>query len=224
MKTNRNYITTKELENILGITITDEQDAIKKLNIAEQIIDDYVKFQDRSIKYDITGIATGGTTTTLIDTNTDSHLIQNDDGFLAYMTLQIVSGTNAGESRIVYSSEKTTGTITVTVPFSEAVDSTSVYLLKQVGKFPRVNDYHFSDSLQTYYKYIIPEVKSAVAYQYEYISEQGESFFTGAGDIFESESIGNYSYKLKDGNISKIVSSTSKILLSGIRNIKGKMV
>lgn len=72
----------------------------------------------------VTGTASAGTTTTLVDAS----LSQADDYWVPGM-LVITSGTNSGDYREVSDFVNSTSTLTVRVPFPSAIDSSSAYTL-----------------------------------------------------------------------------------------------
>jgi hypothetical protein len=140
MPSRRNYVTRSQVEEFSDITITDTAEADDQISMAEELIDSYVGSQDRFIAYKVTGKATEGTTTTLIDTSADGNISSGDDGWLTHCELHIIAGTNAGEKRFISAHDVSTSTVTVDAAFSSAIDSTSVYRITQVAKFPRKRD------------------------------------------------------------------------------------
>jgi len=80
--------------------------------------------------------ATGGTTTTLIDTVT---LTQADD-FYNGMIIEITSGPGIGEARLITDFVQSTNTITVLTAFSTAITSSSVYTIENL-QWDAVDDY-----------------------------------------------------------------------------------
>ena len=199
-RSRRQYCTIAELENYADIDVTDDNEAYDQISQAEAIVDAYVGRISKHIRDEFVGKATGGTTTTLIDTSDDSH-IYNDfgDNYFTFCELQIIGGTNAGQSRPITGYDKSAGQVTVDYAFSSAIDSTSVYRIHQIGKFPRNCDY---DSLTengevTYYKWIPEEIKQATLAQVAYIVELGPSFLNSDASDKISEGIGDYNYQKK---------------------------
>jgi hypothetical protein len=225
MASRRKYLTAAELEEYADIAISDQTEADDQISQAEELIDSYVGFQVKSVSSKFVGQATSGTTTTLVDISDDSPL-NYQDNYLSYCEVEIVAGTNAGERRSISSSAIATKSITVSPAFSSAIDSTSVYRIRQLGKFPRISDMFSMNNDSTgipFYAKSIPEaVKRAVAAQMQYVVEKGDEFFTGATDD-ESESIGDYSHNMKT-DVNRLIAPKARMLLSGIRNIKGKMI
>jgi hypothetical protein len=224
MASRRKYLTAAELEEYADIAISDQTEADDQISQAEELIDSYVGFQVKSVSSKFVGQATSGTTTTLVDISDDSPLNYNDN-YLSYCEVEIVAGTNAGERRSISSSAIATKSITVSPAFTSAIDSTSVYRIRQLGKFPRICDMFTLNNDATglpFYAKSIPEpVKRAVAAQMQYVVEKGDEFFSGATDD-ESESIGDYSHNMKK-DVNRLIAPKARMLLSGIKNIKGSM-
>jgi len=219
IETKRGYVTKAEVETYCDINILDDTEAIERIEMAEEIIDEYVGFQRKFLQYDYYGIAESGTTTTLTDTSNDSTINALSENMLSYSVLEIISGTNAGESRIITGSS-TAGVVTVNSAFTSAIDSTSVYRIYQLGKFPRESDYQMVDSI--YYKYIIEKVKKATLAQVKYMIEMGDDFFTSGSDKV-NENIDGYSYTVKDGT-RRLVAPKARDYLHGIMNRKGTLI
>ncbi len=219
METKRGYITKAEVESYCDIAITDDDEAIERMELAEEIIDKYVGFQNSFMRYEISGKASDGTTTTLVDENVNSQIKVTTENWLTYCILEIIGGTNAGESRMI-TANSTSGTITVHKAFTSAIDNTSVYRIYQLAKFPRTQDATLVNSI--YYKYIPEMVKKACLAQVQYMIEMGDDFFNSGADK-ESENIDGYSYKVKDGT-RRMISPKAKDYLHGIMNRKGILI
>lgn len=71
---------------------------------------------------EVSGTADSGDATTLVDTD----LVTTDDEYNGCW-LHIISGTNAGEWRLISDSEASSDTLTVSVAFTSAINDTSVY-------------------------------------------------------------------------------------------------
>lgn len=116
--------TSASVDNILGVmaeTITADATAVTKGLVYDNPFNVYrVTFKDHK-----DGTATGGSTTTLIDTNlaTSSNDVWN--GALLY----IYDGAGKGSVRTVSDYDGATDTLTVVDPFPEAIDTTSKYIL-----------------------------------------------------------------------------------------------
>jgi len=223
MASRRRYTTNTEISEYADIIIDDSDEADDQISQAEEMIDAYVGFQNKHIKVKYKGLATDGTTTTVIDTSSDTPLNYNENYF-NYCEVEVVAGTNEGETRQITSSDKSANSITVNEAFSAVIDSTSVYIIRQLGKFPRVRDVFANtvDGESIYYKSIPEAVKRAVAAQLQYIIEKGAEFFTGATDK-DSEKIADYTYSVKP-NTERLIAPKARLLLQGIMNRKGVLI
>jgi len=219
IETKRGYITEAELESYADIAVTDSDEAIERMNIAEELIDRYVGFQNSFMRYDIVGTASAGTTLTLTDTNSGSQINSTTENRFSYCMLEIIGGTNAGQSRTIISNT-TTGVLTVESEFSSAIDNTSVYRIYQLAKFPRSQDYKLVNSI--YYKFIPEAVKNATLAQVEYMIEMGDDFFISGVDK-KDENIDGYSYNIPK-NVKRMIAPKSRMYLKGIFNRKGKLL
>lgn len=219
-KTLRQYLTESEADSILEIT-----EPILKL--AEELIDIYVAYVEKHVNSISRGIATGGSKTTLIDTSGDSPLSLNS-GYFERCVLQIIGGTNKGEVRFISGYDKDQQKITLSEQFTNSIDTTSVYKIYQLARFPRNCDVEVitNNGDSVYYKDIPEKVRRAVIFQCEYIIEQGDSFFSSGSDIV-SETIDDYSYKVSDSisksSIERLISPKARtILATGIRKKVGR--
>lgn len=209
----RNYLTIEEVEEYADIVINDNAEGLDRIRQAEEFIDSYVGFQDQFLKGKYSGNADSGSQNTLVD----SELSTYQDGFFLGATLEIVAGTNAREKRRITDFSKSSNQITVESNFSNPIDNTCVYIIYQVGKFPRVKDI-ISENNKIYP--VIPEaVKRATAAQLQYMIEKGDDFFVGATD-FDSESLDGYSYSTSQKS-KRLIAPKARLLLKGIYNIKG---
>lgn len=220
IETRRGYITKVEVESYCDIAITDSDEAIERMELAEELIDQYVGFQNKFLRYEVDGIATSGTTTTLIDTSGDSLLGSSVDGRYEYCTIQVLSGTNAGEERLIIGHDVSESKITVHEAFSSAIDDTSVYRIYQLAKFPRAKDVKIIDNV--FYKYIPEQVKKATLAQVDYMLEMGDDFFNSTVDK-NSENIDGYDYEIPQ-SVNRLISPKSREYLRGIYNIKGTLL
>jgi len=220
--TRRGYLSQKELKQFANIVVNDSDEATDIISQAEEIIDAFIKRADKFIPREKNGKATGGSTTTLIDTSNDSPFSQDDD-YYKNCEVEILGGTNVGERRRVSDYDKSSQTITVDSAFTAAIDATSVFQIYQLGFFPRVKDVWHNDSV--YYKRIPEAIKRATAAQVEYIIEKGNSFFKGGGDL-ESESIDDYSYQKAKGStgIRAMIAPKARMFLKGFVNRIGVLV
>lgn len=114
------------------------------------------------------GTASDGTTTTIVDpwrqdaNTTIWHGRFEPDHYFDGMTVTITAGTNFGESRTVLDFDQQTGTITVSSPFSNPIDSTSAYEFTQTSSASATN----AIEIRTTWDYGDPPFG-------EYIREQG---------------------------------------------------
>jgi hypothetical protein len=219
IETKRGYITKSEVEDYCDISITDDDEALERMELAEEIIDKYVGFQNSYQRYEITGVATDGTTTTLIDTSSDSILDSSIDGRYVRSVLHILSGTNEGEERLITAHDTSESTVTVHKAFTSTIDSTSVYRIYQLAKFPRAKDVKFIDDV--IYKFIPEQVKRACLAQVEYMIEMGDDFFNSGADK-KSEDIDNYRYDIPK-SVNRLVAPKAREYLQGIMNRKGNL-
>lgn len=219
IETKRGYVTKKEVEEYCDIEITDSDEGLERIERAEDIIDKYVGFQNSFLRYDITGKATSGTKTTLTD-NSNSSMLGSGDGKYSRCLVQILSGVNEGEERMIISHDSATSTITVHREFSNPIEEGCVYRIYQLAKFPRAKDIKIIDN--KIYKLIPEQVKNAVLAQIEYMIEMGDDFFISGTDK-DSENIDGYSYDIPL-HINRVVAPKAREYLRGIRNIKGNLI
>jgi hypothetical protein len=221
MASKRNYLSQSELAEFADITITDTTEADDRITQAEELLDSFVGFQNKAVSETFEGMATGGSTTTLTLETRHQNIYQQD--YFIYCMVEIIGGTGIGQrSRITAST--LAGVITFDT-LTTAPDSTSIYRIWQLGKFPRPQDEYY-DSIHTpsrYYRSIPEAVKRATAAQVEYMIQMGDAYFSTDKAEMESESIGDYSYD-KDGSLSSMIAPKAKMLLRGIKNIKGEIL
>jgi len=219
----RGYLSQDELKQFANITIKDATEADDVISQAEEIIDAYCRRAESFIKGQFQGVATGGNAgkTTLIDTSGDSYF-NYDNGYYIGCEVEIVGGTNVGERRRISGYDKDTKTITVADAFTSQIDTTSVYVIRQLGLFPRYKDVFHLDSV--YYKRVPEAIKRATAAQVEYIIEKGDPFFKGGAD-FQSESIDDYSYNRGEGStgLAAMIAPKARQFLSGFINRIGEL-
>lgn len=221
----RGYLSQAELKQYSNIVINDTDEADDVIGQAEEIIDAYVGFQDKFIMEPKHGrfASSGSTTTHTLQSNQQNSL---QDGYFKGCEIEIIGGTGIGQRRRITNSTYE-GVIT-TDAFSTTLDSTSVYKIYQLGKFPRKTDifYDGDNSANTYYKSVPEAVKRATAAQVDYIIQMGDAYFQTDKTDFESESIGDYSYS-KGANkavIDRLVAPKVRTLLKGITNRAGVMI
>ena len=221
----RGYLSQDELEQYANIVINDADEADDVISQAEEIIDVYVGFQDSLITEPLHGrLSVSGSKT--------AHTLQADQknafqaGYFKGCEMEIIGGTGIGERQRITNS--TNAGVLTTDAFSSTLDTTSVYKIYQLGKFPRNKDvfYDGNNTPNTYYKSIPEQVKRAVAAQVEYVIEMGDAYFKTDKVDKQSESIGDYSYSkgASSAVIDKLVSPKVRTLLKGITNRKGVMI
>ena len=221
----RNYVTIAEVKEYVDTGALTDAEITELITQAEEIIDNYVGFQQKAVEVEYRGLATGGGATTLTLSTNHLNIFQID--YFKYCIIEIIGGTGIGQSRMITSSTLA-GVLTVAT-WTTNPDITSYYRIYQLGKFPRLEDEHFDgeNTPNKYYKFIPEKVKRAVIDQVEYAISVGENFFINNQSDLQSESIGDYSYT-KFGNSSTsrlddLIAPKSKLLLNGIRNIVGEI-
>lgn len=251
----RQYITSTYLTDYLGNQTlnSDFKTADDLIDFAESLIDGYVGAQHKWFQLDssfIAGVYTPpdyepqtpvvkelrGRITEVVSPNQymietwQQNAYMND--FFMMCNLDVIGGTGTGNSYLI-SSSTLDGQITVTnvdysVITTAVFDTTSVYRIYQIGKFPRDRDVFYNTFQNpTYYYKAIPEnVREATAAQCEYINQMGMSFFISDGMYLNSEHIGPYSYTKdpKAGGTDILIAPKAKMLLRGFANRKGIMV
>lgn len=222
MSSKRLYLTHDELEEYTDITVTDTTEADDQITQAEELIDAYVGPQDRAVSGEYLGrmSAVSGSTFTL---ETDQQNMFYDDYF-KYCVVEIVGGTGIGQIKKITSS--TYAGVLTTEGWDTTPDTTSVYKIYQLGKFPRKEEEYF-DSENTpnkFYRHIVDAVRRATAAQVQYMIEMGANFFASDNTNVESESIGDYSYTKKAGGVSALLAPKAKSYLRGIINRRGVII
>lgn len=219
----RGYLSQDELAQFANIVINDTDEADDVIGQAEELIDAYVGFQNKFIKEPLQGRLSSSGSTTQHTLQTD-HLNSVQDDYWVGCEMEIVGGTGAGERRRI--TDSTYAGVVTTDAFSTALDSTSVYKIHQLGKFPRVEDvfYDGNNTPNTYYKSIPEAIKRAVAAQVDYIIQMGDAYFQTDKVDYQSESIGDYSYSKGTASIDKLIAPRARTLLKGIINRKGVMI
>lgn len=225
----RGYLSQDELEQFANINVTDATEADDKISQAEELIDAYVGPQPKFMQEEILGRVAAATASTLTLQSNQQNVYEPDYFFLC--EIEIVNGTGAGQRKKI-SDSTLAGVLTLDSNWTTTPDTTSLYRVYQLGKFPRIQDAQFfSESTpNTYYKSIPEAVKRAVAAQVAYIIEMGEGFFVGDEADKVSESIGDYSYTKGSGaqgsagGFAKLIAPQTKLLLRGFINRTGQIV
>lgn len=220
MATRRQYITEADVEEYSDISVTDSSEAEDRMNLAEVMVDSYVGFITKHIRGKYSGQATSGSNDYIIDISGDSPLNDYDDDYFTYCEVEIIGGTGKGQVRTISSHEPDSSKITVNEDWSTNPNSTSFYVIRQLGKFPRPEDV-YQNTDNKYFKQIPDAVKQATLSQFEYIVEKGDDFFAGAVDYSEEE-LGDYKYKSKDKN--RALSPQARQIIKPLVNRKGRMI
>ncbi len=233
MASRRQYLTQTELAQFADITIIDPTEADDQISQAEEIIDAYIGVQDQFLDMDfsnvIEGKAQAGGSTTLTLENRHSNVFLTN--FFSYCEIEIIGGAGAGQRTIISSSTYPSTVVTFRDSFTTPCDSTSIYRIYQLGKFPRKKDVYL-DAINPpspiYYKNIPEAIKRATAAQVEYMIQQGSSYFKTDDMYKTAESIGDYSYqKARDGSgagITQMIAPKAKMLLQGFVNRRGQII
>lgn len=225
----RNYLTIAELQDFANITVTDTDEAFDNISRAEEILDRYVGYQEKSIDRQYYGEVTSVNSKTIFDASSGTQLTPID-GFFSAGVIEIIGGTGKGQRRIIDSSSKDNKSITyIGDTFSPNVDTTSIFKIYQLAKFPRVCDRVANRNGTAYYKAIPDAVRRATAAQVAYMIAQGDAFFTGASSDMQSENIGDYGYNRGQASaastsIIKLTAPMARSLLRGIKNPGGRIV
>lgn len=224
--TRRGYLSQSELSQYADITITDTAEADDRIGQAEEQIDAYCGYIEKYMPHVVTGQCSAASSSSL--TLEQSHQNTYDKNYFKNCEIEIVSGTGEGQRRRVLSSLKT-GVLTVSDSWSTTPDTTSIYRIYQLAKFPRPLDVEpITVSGETVIVKTIPEaVKRAVAAQVAFAIQKGDSFFQGDSVEKISEKIGDYSYEKSStgsGGFTKLVSPMAKMLLKGYVSKIGKLI
>lgn len=226
--TRRRYLTSlDDLETFADITITDEEEAWDRVDQAEELIDAYIGNQQKAFRQITTGQITAVNSKTIADTSSDSNLDQNDNYF-SYCVIEIIAGTGAGSIRPLTASSKTNKTITYAGDAISSLDTTSVFKIYQLGKFPRINDITSLSNDTTVYKTIPENIRRAVCAQVAFMIEMGDAYFAGDDAEMDSENIMSYGYsKGSNGGqaaVVKYVAPRARTLLRGYKRSIGTLV
>lgn len=225
----RGYATIADVEEFADITVTDEGEGIDRLSQAEELIDAYVGAQQKARPHEVRSEVKSATTNTLTEVDALNVLAVTND-FYKGCEVEIIGGTGAGQIRKITLHEKDAKRITVSENWGTVPDSTSVFRIYQLGKFPRYCDQYGNSAGDRYYHTIPDAVKRAVCAQVQYMITQGDEFFASDGLEKTSESIGNYSYSRGGGATGsqssrvRMVAPRARDFLRGITNRKGQFV
>lgn len=226
MASKRQYATIAEVEQFADVTSTDDTEFEDRISQAEELIDAWVGFQNKAVCENYQGEVSSVNSKTIVDSGSGTPLVAKDD-FFKGCTLEIIGGGGAGASRTIESSSYDNRSITYTGDAISGLDTTSVFRIFQLGKFPRYKDMSQNRAGDQYYKYIPEAVKRAVAAQVEYIINQGDDFFSTDDTDKDSESIGNYSYSggsaAQKSALVRMIAPKARTLLKGITNRTGRI-
>jgi len=224
--TPRNYLTIAELQILSNLTVTDNDEALRQLDRAEKAIDDYIGYQCKSVEQMATGQVTSVNSLNVIDTGSGTPL-DVTNGTYARCLIEIIGGTGAGQIRYIASSTRSSKSVTIVDAWDTAPDSTSIYKIYQLAKFPRGSDVNSNRDGTSIYKTIPEAIKKAVAAQIDYFISKGDDFFTGNDSNVNSERIGNYSYSRGGSGAAasvELVSPRVRSLLVGFKNSGGELI
>lgn len=207
--------------------VSGETDA--QIALAEELIDAYVGYQERHITRVTYGKVTAydATAKTVADTGSTSNLEQTDDYFNRCV-LEVIDGTGAGQIKRITGSSRSGKSVTLQSAFTTALDTTSVFKIYQLAKFPRRKDVYGGVTGDNFAKSIPQAVQDAVVAQTEFIIAQGDAFFSGISSDMESERILNYSYTRGQSSATtsalvKMIAPKARIFLRGIKNSTGRL-
>ncbi len=229
MSSRRGYLTIPELEEYADITVNDATEAFDQISQAEEIIDAYVGFQEKHVPDRIRGEVSAVNGRTLFDTGSGTRLGRLENYFVGCQ-VSILAGTGAGQSRQIVASSFTASSITVDSDWTVAPDTTSLFEILQLGKFPRHKDAYTTRAGNKWYMSIPEAVKRATAAQVQYFINMGDDFFSTLDSDKTSERIGNYSYTRGSGGgmsqstLVKLLAPKARTLLRGITNRTGIIV
>lgn len=220
--TKRNYLP------LATVQVQTSSADLTDLDFAEQLIDEYVGYQDKSIAVEYRGkiSALSNSNKTIADTNDSSQLDLLDNHF-NFCVIEFLTGACAGEVRTIISSDRDDKSVTIKDATTGTPAVGDVFKIYQLGKFPRQKDVSVFPSSDTYYKSIPQAVKDAVLAQVAFQAQMGDAYFSGDDSDKQSESIGNYSYSRGTAGASssvKFLAPRARVLLRGIKNSTGRLV
>ncbi len=218
----RGYASNAEIAEYIGVAVNLIDD--KKVELAEQLVDDYCGYWEKYMENQMEGLASAGGSLTLTLNLPDQNVYGNN--YLTFCEIEIIGGTGAGQRRKIVSSTKA-GVVTVDTAWTTQPDSTSYYRIYQLGTFPRKCDrVPYESTNETYYKTIPEAVRRAVCAQYEYIVEMGDAYFETDKSAMQSESIGDYSYQRQGSSPSRrsFLGAKAQSMLQGLVKRYGQIV
>lgn len=220
LKTRRGYLSIGDLEEFANITVTDDDEALDQIQMAEELIDSYVGPQLTFWPKDSShiGHVSSATSTTLVD-DTSTTFLSYNDGYFVGLEVEIIGGTGAGQKRTVTDSDADSLTLTFSAAWSTIPDTTSIWSIVQVGKFPRYQDVRVDPVTNRHYKTIPEAISRAVAAQVSYMISMGAEFFSSDASDKNSETIGNYSYSKGGSGGSGGMSADAKLVSPRVRGL-----
>lgn len=205
----KNYVTTDEVQQITGQTVTDDE-----ISMAEDQIDAYVgRVNSKHLQNEIVGKAQAGAAGTI--TLAASALSSYYEGSLVGKAIEIIGGTGQGQRRSIKSHAG--DVVTTDSDWTDAPDNTSVYHIFQPGKFPRAQDVTTLEGVT--YPGIPEGVKVATAWQVLWMKNVDDT----DSESMQSENIGGYSYSraAKIGS-ARLIAPKARVALRGFVNRVGQ--
>lgn len=156
------------------------------------------------------------------------HAYQNN--FFIMCNIDVIGGKGFNNSYLI-SASTLDGQITIknidgTDPTQAVFDTTSVYRIYQLGKFPRDRDvfYNTFQNPPFYYKAIPEQIREATAAQAEFINAMGIDYFTT--ERLTSERIGSYSYSRAAHSVKNdtLIAPKAKFLMKGYMSRRGTLI
>lgn len=227
MSTKRNYATIEQIQEYANITVTDSDEAWQQIEKAEEMIDAYVgahtRFHHRTTVGEIGALSADSLTIT----DAYGGYLDRIDNYYKGLLFVVVAGVSTGKTAMVTSSSYANKSLTLDTVI-EDLQPGCVFELRQIGKFPRLQDAHTNRMSTLWYTQIPDAVTRAVAAQLEYMINQGDEFFSTDQADKSSESIGNYSYSKQAGGSSssmqRMIAPQAKVLLRGYVNRGGRLI
>lgn len=214
----------------IEVTAGPQGTTVANLTLAEQLIDAYVGYQEKYLPGQIQGEITSLLADEVIVDESPTSVLNQPGIVDRYKNciIEWLSGQRAGDTDVIRASDGDSSSVTYTGNTSQAIAVGDIFRIWQPLKFPRRQDVIVrSTTLSTIYKTIPDAVKQAVYAQVEFIIEQGDDYFTGLDSEVESENIMSYGYSRGSNSgqsaAVKMVSPKARVLLRGIKNIKGQL-
>lgn len=218
MSTLRNYIKLTDVQAVHS-SATEAQ-----LDLAEQLIDQYVGKQNKHIPGSFDGEISAINTLVISDTSSISKLDSAGyDNYWLNCVIEFMSGLAAGEVKCITASDYSAKSVTIDSATIGTLAAGDVFRIYQLAKFPRQKDTFNRDTV--FYKAIPQAVREAVIAQVGFIIEKGDNYFSGDDAEMDSESIMSYNYSRGANSgqsaVIKMLAPKARILLRGIKNRTG---